>query len=380
MSEIETVGNVQELVESAQVEVEIQIETESSETSPEKSPETAQQIVEGLTELKEDLQSNGPKSEAFQDPDIISDGVAEFEKERATLEHKIANVSIELLETSDRAKGLKKFRDVLTDQLMELIANGPEPIRRAKPPVSNSQPTITTTVDGSELSEDQQAEQQQHQLIESNEWRSVSISELCLSKGVNTKLEESNVNTIGDLVDLISEISNHRKEWPKGIGQAKITAIEDSLSVWLTKNRDKDLFGPVAQSTQVVNESLDQSPDVIPTISEWEEMTDAQRSMYINNLACKMMEVVECGGTILHETIPQWKSGFDAYGDGAAIDECPYVPGDEMDAWLRGFLFADIENNQNETNQEQSDSVETDEQDPTSESTPESEQIDIDDM
>ncbi len=116
MSEIETVGNIQELVEAAESVVDA-VKTIEDQSEP---------VTESTTEPETPVATT-------QDPDIISDGIAEFDESRAELEHKIANVSIELLETSDRAKGLKKLRDVLTDQLMELIANGPQPVRRNKP-------------------------------------------------------------------------------------------------------------------------------------------------------------------------------------------------------------------------------------------------------
>lgn len=69
-------------------------------------------------------------------------------------------------------------------------------------------------------------------------WRLVDIDELSLGSALTEKLREAGINTIGELEDQraigLSEI--------KGIGQAKVTKIEEHVVDWLTRNRDAELF------------------------------------------------------------------------------------------------------------------------------------------
>jgi hypothetical protein len=62
-------------------------------------------------------------------------------------------------------------------------------------------------------------------------WRKVGIAAL----GLPEKLADQLPQTLGELEDLRAAISQHKKEWPKGIGAAKITKIEDAIVGYLAK-------------------------------------------------------------------------------------------------------------------------------------------------
>jgi len=62
------------------------------------------------------------------------------------------------------------------------------------------------------------------------------ITSLGLSAGLNERLYDAGVNTIGNLEELRSEITMGREKWPKGIGEAKVTIIEDAVLTWLANN------------------------------------------------------------------------------------------------------------------------------------------------
>lgn len=64
-------------------------------------------------------------------------------------------------------------------------------------------------------------------------WRTSPISELGFPAGLLAKFEEENIATIGDLEDMREQISLGNQSWPKGIGPAKITLIEDRVIEWL---------------------------------------------------------------------------------------------------------------------------------------------------
>jgi hypothetical protein len=74
-----------------------------------------------------------------------------------------------------------------------------------------------------------------------------SISELSLPANIDEKLTQANVLSIWHLEQLRAEISQGRAEWPKGIGEAKVTRIEDALMNWMSRNIDA-LSGPATEA------------------------------------------------------------------------------------------------------------------------------------
>lgn len=67
----------------------------------------------------------------------------------------------------------------------------------------------------------------------SDEWRKAPTADL----GPAPKLAEKLPETIGELEDLRAAIATGKKEWPKGIGNGKVTQVEDAVIGWLTKNQ-----------------------------------------------------------------------------------------------------------------------------------------------
>lgn len=80
---------------------------------------------------------------------------------------------------------------------------------------------------------------------ENDAWRSAPFTELGLTFKQNELFEAQGIKTIGQLEDLRARMANgdFSAQWPKGIGPAKVTEIEDRVIDWLDKNRDK--FGEV---------------------------------------------------------------------------------------------------------------------------------------
>ena len=62
-------------------------------------------------------------------------------------------------------------------------------------------------------------------------------------------------DTMGRFERLRADISTGREKWPKGIGEAKITKLENAMIEWLTKNRDASVFQAVAVAVEPVVES-----------------------------------------------------------------------------------------------------------------------------
>ena len=59
------------------------------------------------------------------------------------------------------------------------------------------------------------------------------LGSLDLSEAIQAKLVEYGIETIRDLENLRAEISMGKANWPKGIGAAKVTAIENAVTEWL---------------------------------------------------------------------------------------------------------------------------------------------------
>jgi len=90
---------------------------------------------------------------------------------------------------------------------------------------------------------------------------SAALDCLGLPNRVVQKLADADCRTIWDLEQLRSEISQGRKKWPKEIGEAKQTQIEDAVLKWVAANQAKleqPLAGPAEQPpAAAVNVSAD---------------------------------------------------------------------------------------------------------------------------
>ena len=75
-----------------------------------------------------------------------------------------------------------------------------------------------------------------------NAWRSALVTDLPLKPAILARLEESGIATIGELEDLRAGAGLRSL---KGVGQAKTDAIEEAVVVWLSANRDREVFSQV---------------------------------------------------------------------------------------------------------------------------------------
>lgn len=93
---------------------------------------------------------------------------------------------------------------------------------------------------------------------ENDAWRSAPFTELGLTFKQNELFEAQGIKTIGQLEDLRARMANgdFSAQWPKGIGPAKVTEIEDRVIDWLDKNRDKfgEVIEPAAEAPKALPE------------------------------------------------------------------------------------------------------------------------------
>lgn len=188
--------------------------------------------------------------------------------------------------------------------------------------------------------------------VSQDAWRTVSIDDLSLPFSITAKLIEDSISTLGQLEDLRGEISQRRQKWPKGIGLAKITLIEDAVVKWLTKNRDREAFAGVSQSAvtqdaanaEVTVKHPAQSHDAPPAAvfqGEWEDLTADQQQSFI---IARAGEINDGTPSCLDRKHPSgdsfWATGYRDGENNENLFDCIYVPGIEQDDWIRGYLAA----------------------------------------
>ena len=189
------------------------------------------------------------------DETLISDGVAEWGCATSHIETEISDLTIEKARLAERAKSIKKRIDCLAEELQELRECGPRSIRRKG----------NTPLHGRPLDEDGAIDFDLPAipLATDDAWRAAPLSDLHLKTNVHDKLTEAGISTIGQLEDLRADISNRKAKWPKGIGQAKITEVEDAVVAWLTKNRDAAEFQDALTRWETTdNEPAESSPAI----------------------------------------------------------------------------------------------------------------------
>lgn len=220
-------------------------------------------------------------------------------------EREVYAIEWEYLELKERAALSKKEFEAADKELRRMIARGPDqqkklpfdkPAEVKKPKrikllkdvnlmlKAGHEPPFTVDADGDvsalwndgacdvpvlltpeeyEVIEWENGDEPQPQAAAENDaWRSAPFTELGLTFKQNELFEAQGITTIGQLEDLRARMANgdFSAQWPKGIGPAKVTEIEDRVIDWLDKNRDK--FG------EVIDGSFEVVPDVAPEATD----------------------------------------------------------------------------------------------------------------
>jgi hypothetical protein len=154
-------------------------------------------------------------------PDYVRehyDAIREKEREVRCLEG-------EYLDAKEAAAEAKRDFESADKALRNLIARGPDP---QKPLAFPEEPATPAADDA---------------------WKSAPLNELRMTEKQNDLFASAGVTTIGELEDLRAKIADGKAEWPKGIGPAKVTDIENRVVDWLDANRDK--FGQPETSVTI---------------------------------------------------------------------------------------------------------------------------------
>ncbi len=159
---------------------------------------------------------------------------------------------------------------------------------------------------------------------QSDAWKSASVTELDLPKGVESKLIEDGIDTIGRLEQRRADVAMKKEKYPAGIGKAAIDKIEDAVLAWLK-----------------VNQYPDQATEVEPVEPTSEAATEATSDRVIDpEIGDVEARVKELSDWPADSDNGSYQSGRDAFGTGSLLTDCPLTIGDEQDQWLMGWSDA----------------------------------------
>lgn len=180
----------------------------------------------------------------------------------------------------------------------------------------------------------------------SDAWRDCTIAELGahgLRASLVQRLAELGYDTIGKLEDLRAKISTGAVDrWPKGIGEAKITEIENAVVGWLTANRDAGVFGAIPShegdgEPHVDGGDGDEEGGEYPSTEVWDKMTAEKKKDWLG-ARCENLGTLKAS-----ESEKAFNAGRDAWHAGKNVDACDYYPGARGDDWLRGWVTGSME-------------------------------------
>ncbi len=323
----------------------------------------------------------------------------EFIRRRDAMRAKVAELAIEEARRKAQAKSASSSFDDAREELLDLYEGGWQAIRtklanadKAAKVVGSTTATATTAtatvVDGNggdDLTETQGpanagfSNNSTAQPEDDQSWRDSTIVELGaygLKTSLIEKLDECGLQTIGQIEDLRAEISLGKAKWPKGIGEAKITAIENAVSEWWAKHwavngdtiktvkaaatSDTTTEAATVDSATVVETeaaspatkvegepelagadgkgNLDNADHPYPTLDQWDSSTRAAKESW--NL--KRAGIVSDADDFKTPTDSEqaWSNGRDEYNAGKSAKHNPYYPGERSDDWFRGWIWA----------------------------------------
>ena len=161
-----------------------------------------------------------PEPEPEPEPDGIPiDPVADHKADIADTSARVAKAALYLSQAQGEAKSAKKRFETAVEDLQYLVDRGP-----------NELPLFEQPIDGQVVNDTPPSEAD-------DTWEARSIDELSLPTRITNALDP--IVTIGQLVELQTQISLGHDRWPKGIAVASITMIEERMIDWLDDNQPK---------------------------------------------------------------------------------------------------------------------------------------------
>jgi len=193
---------------------------------------------------------------------VVVSAFERYQKDRREIERHIGELMLRAASLKREATTTKKAAEVATDELEELIdswesgkyeqglkaesrstadergaALATAAIAAVTPTAGGltiTLPPALTAVTGdmtAKLREEHRAQERYNQVLEA-----APIGELGLQPKLEERLIEAGATTILKLERLRADIGLGREKWPKGVGEGKVTTIENAIQAWLTRN------------------------------------------------------------------------------------------------------------------------------------------------
>lgn len=194
-------------------------------------------------------------------------------QEKDLLQEQISALAIEQVKLKEQIKLRKKESEVLVERLNSLIESWEHPAPLAlenEPPAPASSTTTKASLDADRhgAADDDAAPTVAVGTPVSSDARyraaleSAALDGLGLPAKLVEKLAEADCRTIWDLEQLRAEISQGRKKWPKGIGDAKQSQIEDAVLKWVAANQANWNQPQAAPAEQLPAAAVNVSADI----------------------------------------------------------------------------------------------------------------------
>lgn len=248
-------------------------------------------------------------------------------------------------QADDARKAAKADEDDALEELMDLLNNEPQEPKFADVVAE----LVRKRGLGAASDRPAAANQPAAPANTSDAWRTAPITGLDLPAKLIERLQEADLGTMGRLEDRRAEIALGREKWPKGIGTAKITKIEDAIIAWLTKNRDQTVFQDLqsAPSTDTAKPTNKRCQHGVPdgecsVCADFRENsgTDAEAYADAINARAATFDVDEPGALQDKLGAGYWDQGFKHYEAGGELRTCELPPSPAQDDFIRGWLAA----------------------------------------
>ena len=155
-----------------------------------------------------------------------------YHRDKSALEERLSALMIEELKLREELKGCRQEAKELAAELSSLIdrwehRNLPTSVPASVLPAGPASESSATSLDSDA------AEQLRYRTV----LESATLATLGLPPKLQERLEEAGIGNVWQLEQLRSEIGLGSGKWPKGIGTAKITLIEDAIVSWMAHNQ-----------------------------------------------------------------------------------------------------------------------------------------------
>lgn len=173
---------------------------------------------------------------------------ADYMLRKDILQERICALGIEQGKLKEQAKLCKKESEVLLEQLDQLIESYENPPVPAAGTETAAEPTagrcgfIIADQSAEDTQQTEPVSRPVDPVAKESAYRAAledaTVAELDIGEKVREKLIEAGAATLWSLEQFRADIALGKKDWPKGVGEAKQSQIEDAILRWMADHSD----------------------------------------------------------------------------------------------------------------------------------------------